>query len=450
VTDKILLLDIPDYHTYDVYVEHGGFSALKKALTEMTPDDVTEEVKASKLRGRGGAGFPTGVKWGFMPKDDSEKYVTVNADESEPGTFKDREIMERNPYALLEGSLIAAYAVRAQMVYIYIRGEYWEVSDFLDECLDTMREHNLLGEDILGTGWNCEMHMHIGAGAYICGEETALLESLEGKRGQPRLKPPFPAQAGLYSKPTLVNNVETLANVPFIINEGGEAFAAIGTEGGTGTKIFCMSGNVNKPGNYEAPLGITFRELIEMAGGITDGNAVKGILPAGASAAILPATDEILDVPLDYESLTPYGTGLGSASVIVLDETVDMVWAASKMTKFFAHESCGQCTPCREGTYWLERLYDRWEEGDLDMEDVERMDSVAGQMQGKCICALGEFAVNPVLATIKHFRDDYERAVGLGPDIPVMPTQNPDQFVSSDPDAPLADESNVPIAESDA
>ncbi|MGF1505829.1 MAG: NADH-quinone oxidoreductase subunit NuoF [Anaerolineae bacterium] len=427
---EIILLrnrEIENLRNYDVYVEHGGFEALKKTL-QMDPEDVITEVKDSNLRGRGGAGFPTGVKRNFMPREDVTKYVAVNADESEPGTFKDREIMEENPYQLLEGSLICAYAVGAELVYIYIRGEYWEIAEILDESIERMRAEGLLGQDILGSGFSSDMHVHIGAGAYICGEETALLNSLEGKRGQPRIKPPFPAQSGLYSKPTVVNNVETLANVPWIMEHGADAFKAIGTEGGAGTKIFSVSGCVNKPGNYELPLGITFRELFEIAGGITDGNQVKGILPAGASAAILPATDEILDMPLDYESLKPYGTGLGSASVIVLDETVDMAWAASKMVQFFAHESCGQCTPCREGTYWLERLYERIDHGDLDPEDVERMDSVAAQMQGKCICALGEFAVNPVMATIKHFREDYDAAVaaaqGSG-DIPVMPETTP-------------------------
>lgn len=419
--DKHILLrelDIPNIKDMDVYLASGGYDGLKKALT-MQPDEVIDLVKASGLRGRGGAGFPTGVKWSFVPKNVFPKYVAVNADESEPGTFKDRQLMEENPHQVIEGTLIAAYAIQAETAYIYIRGEYWDIADTLDAAIEAARQKGFLGQKIAGTDWKCEIYTHRGAGAYICGEETALLESLEGKRGQPRLRPPFPANEGLYGKPTVINNVETLANVPFILAHGVEAYRAYGTESSPGTKIFCMSGSVNKPGNYELPLGgeTTFRKLIELAGGIVEGRQPKGILPAGASAAILPATDEVLDLPLDYETLKPYGTGLGSASVIILDETVDMVWAAKKMIKFFSHESCGQCTPCREGTFWLARLYDRYDQGLLDQGDVDTMDSVAKQMAGKCICALGEFAINPVVATIKHFPDDYRLA--LAPREPV-------------------------------
>ncbi|NDJ53442.1 MAG: NADH-quinone oxidoreductase subunit NuoF [Chloroflexi bacterium] len=403
--------DIPDIKEIDSYIANGGYEGLKKAV-QMQPEDVITTVRDSGLRGRGGAGFPTGVKWNFIPKDAEEVYIAVNADESEPGTFKDREIMEENPHQLLEGSLIAAWATKAETIYIYIRGEYWDIADLLDEKIEEARAKGFIGQSILGTGWNCEVYTHRGAGAYICGEETALLNSLEGKRGQPRIKPPFPAVNGLYNKPTVINNVETLACVPYILDQGVEAFRQFGTEKSPGTKVFCMSGHVNNPGNIELPMGeeATFRKLIEMAGGMVDGIAPKGILPAGASAAILPATDEILDLPLDYESLQPYGTGLGSASVIILNETVDMVWAAQKMTTFFAHESCGQCTPCREGTYWLERVYERFDHQMADDQDIILLDNVAGQMTGKCICALGEFAVNPVRATIKHFPDDYKQA----------------------------------------
>ncbi len=406
-------LDIPDIHDLRVYLANGGYEGLKKALGQHKPDEVIEIVKASGLRGRGGAGFPTGVKWSFVPKDVFPKYVCVNADESEPGTFKDRQLMEKNPHQVLEGALIAAYAIQANTVYIYIRGEYWDIADWLDGKIEEARSAGFVGKNILGSGWDCEIYTHRGAGAYICGEETALLESLEGKRGNPRIRPPFPASVGLYGKPTVVNNVETLANVPYILVHGAEGYRQFGTQDSPGVKIFCLSGHVNRPGNYELPFGgdTTFRKLIfELGGGVPGGRQVKGILPAGASAAILPATDEVLDTPIAYGSFKQWGTDIGSASVIVLDETVDMVWAASKMIHFFSHESCGQCTPCREGTFWLRRLYERAEAGLADEGDVQKMDSVAAQMQGKCICALGEFAVNPVRATIRHFAQDYERA----------------------------------------
>lgn len=407
-------LDIPDIHDINVYLANGGYEGLKKAIADHTPDEVIDIVKASGLRGRGGAGFPTGVKWSFVPKDVFPKYIALNADESEPGTFKDRQIMEGNPHQLLEGALIAAYAVQAEAVYIYIRGEYWDIADWLDAKIEEARSKGFIGQNILGSEWGCEIHTHRGAGAYICGEETALLESLEGKRGQPRIRPPFPANVGLYGKPTVINNVETLANVPYIINHGAEGYREFGSEDSPGVKIFCLSGCVEKPGNYELPFGgeTTLRKLIfELGGGVPGGKAIKGILPAGASGAILPATDEVLDMPITYASFDKWDTAIGSASVIVIDESVDMVWAARKMIDFFSHESCGQCTPCREGTYWLRRLYHRVADGNGDEGDVATMDSVAKQMKGKCICALGEFAVNPVVATIRHFSDDYDRAV---------------------------------------
>jgi len=416
VEQHILLreLDIPNIGEIDVYLEHGGYEGLKKAVQEHTPDEVIDIVKAAWLRGRGGAGFPTGVKWSFVPKDVFPKYIAVNADESEPGTFKDRQIMENNPHQLIEGALIAAYAIQAERIYIYIRGEYWDIADHLDRKIEEARAQGFVGQNIFGSGWSCEIYTHRGAGAYICGEETALLESLEGKRGQPRIRPPFPANVGLYGKPTVINNVETLANVPYILVHGPEGYRQFGTEDSPGTKIFCLSGCVNNPGNYELPFGgeTTLRKLIfELGGGIPGGKKVKGILPAGASAAILPATDEVLDLPITYDAFKPWNTSIGSASVIVLDESVNMFWAAKKMTAFFAHESCGQCTPCREGTYWLKRLYGRVADGLGNMGDVETMNSIADQMRGKCICALGEFAVNPVMATIKHFPEDYVLAV---------------------------------------
>ena len=406
-------LDIPDIWKLDVYVKNGGYEGLKKAVA-LKPDEVIEIVKASGLRGRGGAGFPTGVKWSFIPKDAPVTYVAVNADESEPGTFKDRQIMEGNPHQLVEGALICAYAIRARAVYIYLRGEFWDLAHALDERIAEARAAGFLGENILGSGWNCEVYTHLGAGAYICGEESALLNSLQGLLGQPRVRPPFPAQkgGGLYYQPTVVNNVETLANVPYILVNGAAAYRQFGTEKSPGVKIFCLSGHVARPGNYETPLGITFRELIfGCAGGVRDGKALKGILTAGASAPILPATDAVLDTPLTYEDVLTVGSSLGSASFILLDETVDMVWAALKMTRFFKHESCGKCTPCREGTFWMNRIVERIYRGDGRPEDIDLLDEVAAQIGGKCLCALGDFALNPARGTIKHFRADYEKHI---------------------------------------
>ncbi|PJF22022.1 MAG: NADH-quinone oxidoreductase subunit F [Phototrophicales bacterium] len=407
--------DIPNIREFDVYVKHDGYKAFEKAL-RMKPIDVINEVKASNLRGRGGAGFPTGVKWSFIPQSEPIKYVVVNADESETGTFKDRQIMENNPHQLIEGALIAAWAIQATAVYIYLRGEFWDIAHALDKHIEDARQAGYVGENIKGSGWSCEVYTHLGAGAYICGEESALLNSLEGKLGQPRVRPPFPAQkgGGLYSEPTVVNNVETLANVPFIIMNGADEYKKIGTEQSTGTKIFCVSGHVNNPGNFEFPMGeITFRQLIfDHAGGIPDGKQIKAILPSGGSGPIVPATDEILDTPLTYEDLQKHGTILGSASIIILDETVDITWAASKMTKFFKHESCGKCTPCREGTYWLDKVLDRILRGEGKPSDVDLINNIAANMQGVTLCALGDFAANPILATIKHFPNDFMAHVG--------------------------------------
>lgn len=402
-------LDTPDIHKFDVYKANGGFDALEKAL-KMEPTEVINEVKASNLRGRGGAGFPTGVKWSFIPQHEPVKYVAVNADESEPGTFKDRQIMENNPYQLIEGSLICAYAIQATAVYIYLRGEYWEMGAQLDRCIEQMREAGLVGENILGSGFNCEVYTHLGAGAYICGEESALLNSLEGYLGQPRVRPPFPAQkgGGLYKEPTVVNNVETLANVPWIINNGADAYKAIGTEKSSGTKVFCVSGDVAKPGNYELPLGVTVRELLfDHAGGPPEGRSFKALLPSGASGPIIPLTDEVLDTPMTYEEFGNLGTVLGSASFILLDDSRDIVWAAMKMMKFFKHESCGKCTPCREGTYWLDKVMDRIMAGKATPKDIETINDVADNMQGMTLCALGDFAANPILATIQHFPEEF-------------------------------------------
>jgi NADH-quinone oxidoreductase subunit F len=416
---RILLreYEIPDIREFDVYVRNGGYEGLKKALS-MQPKDVIEEVKASNLRGRGGAGFPTGVKWSFIPQSEPIKYVVVNADESETGTFKDRQIMENNPHQLIEGALIAAWAIQAKAVYIYLRGEYWDIAHQLDRRIEEARRAGYVGENILGSGWSCEVYTHLGAGAYICGEESALLESLEGKMGQPRVRPPFPAQkgGGLYGEPTVVNNVETIANVPWIIVHGAAEYKKIGTEQSTGTKIFCVSGHVNKPGNYELPFGVTLRELLyEHAGGIPGGKQIKAVLPSGGSGPIMRIngdTDSILDTRLTYEDMAKTGTILGSASIIVMDETVDITWVASKVTKFFKHESCGKCTPCREGTYWLDKVIDRIMAGGARLSDIDLIANVARNMQGATLCALGEFAANPIIHTVRLFPEDFKAHVG--------------------------------------
>jgi NADH-quinone oxidoreductase subunit F len=406
-------LDAPDVHRLGTYVKHGGYRALRAAIESRDPPQVISEVADSNLRGRGGAGFPTGIKWRFVPADVYPKYVVVNADESEPGTFKDRQLLEGNPHQVIEGAALAAYAIQARTVYIYCRGEFKQPAQTLQTAIDEAYAAGYLGENLFGTDYSLEVIVHLGAGAYICGEETALLESLEGKLGQPRVRPPFPANQGLYGKPTVINNVETLANVPLIIDRGANWYSSLGNPKSPGPKIFCLSGRVEKPGNYEAILGdITFRQLIfERGGGVTGGRQLKGILPAGASAPMLPATDEVLDTPLDYESLQPLGSALGSASVIVLDETVDIFEAAHKMVRFFQHESCGKCTPCREGTYWMRRLYDKIAAGDGGDGDLLTLESVASQIRGKCLCALGEFSIQPVLSTLKHFRSEYDKRV---------------------------------------
>ncbi len=399
--------EIPDIHKYDVYVKNGGYEGLKKALAT-TPAAVIEEVKASGLRGRGGAGFPAGVKWSFIPQSEPVKYVAVNADESETGTFKDREIMETNPHQLIEGALICAWAIQATAVYIYLRGEFWDIAHQLDQRIQEAYAAGFIGDNILGSGWSCNMYTHLGAGAYICGEESALLNSLEGLLGQPRVRPPFPAQkgGGLYKEPTVVNNVETLANVPWIMVNGAAEYKKIGTEQSTGTKIFCVSGHVPRPGNYELPLGVTFRELLVEHAGCDPAN-IKGILPSGGSGPVVRGTDEVLDTKLTYEDMVGIGTILGSASVIVMDNTVDMAWAAARATRFFRHESCGKCTPCREGTYWLDKVLDRILAGQGQQSDIARIDNVAKNMAGITLCAFGDFAANPTIHMVKNFPEDF-------------------------------------------
>lgn len=406
---------IPNIDQLDVYRQNQGFEAFQKAVTSMKPVDLVNVVKASGLRGRGGAGFPTGVKWSFIPDNLWPHYVVCNADESEPGTFKDREIMEGNPFQLLEGVMLCAYAVGARSAYIYLRGEFWRIAEQLDQRIAELEKAGLLGDNLFGTETSLRLYTHLGAGAYICGEETALLESLEGKLGQPRLRPPFPAVYGLYGKPTVINNVETLANLPPIILNGADWYHQWGTEKSPGVKIFSLSGRVNKPGNYELPLGATFRDLIyKHGGGIPGGKAIKAILPAGASSAIITATEEALDTPMDYESVAKLGSALGSASVIVVDETVNIAWLVDKTVNFFKHESCGKCTPCREGTYWMDHVIRRVVSGGGDPADIDLLHNVATQMVGKCLCALGEFSTMAVTTGIQQFRADFDAAVQSG------------------------------------
>ncbi len=401
--------DIPDIHKLDVYLDNGGFEALKIAVQKKKPQDVIDIVRASGLRGRGGAGFPAGVKWGFLPQGVFPRYVVANADESEPGTFKDREILERNPFQFLEGVAICSYAAQAHQAYVYCRGEFWDLAHELERRIAELYKKDLLGEKLFGKDYNLDICVHLGAGAYICGEETALLESMEGKLGQPRLRPPFPAAEGLYGQPTVVNNVETLTNLPPIIIRGADWYSSIGTEKSTGPKVFSLSGNVERPGNYELPLGTTFRELIfEHGGGIPGGRSIKAILPAGASAPILHATDEVLDTPMDYESLREIGSDLGSGSVIVVDDSVDIVWLAQKIMDFFKHESCGKCTPCREGTYWMSRIFKHLDGGEATKEDIDLLNSVAQSVVGKCLCALGDFAAGQIVSDIARFRSDFD------------------------------------------
>ncbi len=412
MSDYVILRhrDIPDIDQLDVYREHGGFQSFEKAVTSMERDEVIDVVKNSGLRGRGGAGFPTGVKWSFMDDDQWPHYVVANADESEPGTFKDREIMEKNPFQFLEGVMIAAYAVKCHKAYLYLRGEFWQIGESLDRKITELEEAGLLGENLFGTDYSLEMYTHLGAGAYICGEETALLESLEGKRGFPRLRPPFPPSYGLYGKPTVVNNVETLANVPPIMKNGAQWYRDLGTEDTAGVKVYSLSGRVKKPGNYELRFGETFRTLIyEHGGGIMEDAEIKALMPAGASSSVLKATDEVLDTPVDHGSLREMGSDLGSGSIVVLDETISLDWVIKKTINFFNHESCGKCTPCREGTYWMEHLTERVHAGEGDGEQVDLLYEVASNMQGKCLCALGEFSTMAVKTGIDRFPEDFAR-----------------------------------------
>ncbi len=392
----------------DVYIENRGYEAVKKALEKMSPDEILEEVKAANLRGRGGAGFPAGVKWGFVPKDvDKPKYLCVNADEGEPGTFKDRYIMTHNPHLLMEGIVITCFCVGINTAYIYIRGEYEAVALRLEKAISEAYEKKLLGKSILGTGFDLDVYIHRGAGAYICGEETALLESLEGKRGNPRLKPPFPALIGLFNCPTVINNVETLSNIPFIILNGAERFCKVGLPKDGGTRIFGVSGMVKKPGIYELPMGTSLKDIVfQHAGGMKEGKKLKAVIPGGMSAPILNA-DEI-DIKMDFDSLVEANSMLGSAAVVVIDEETSMLDVLALVTKFYSHESCGQCTPCRIGNSWINKIVKRIMDGKGNKEDLDKIEQLANNMLGKTLCPLGDAAAMPILSIIQKFRKELE------------------------------------------
>jgi NADH-quinone oxidoreductase subunit F len=406
-------LDVPNIANFQVYLKHGGYEAYRMALQEKQPADIVQMVRDSGLRGRGGAGFPTGVKWGFLPRGVFPRYLLCNADESEPGTFNNHQIIDLNPHQLIEGVALSAYAIECHTAYIYMRGEFATAARTLEYAIAQAYAAGFLGKNILGTGYDLDMYVHRGAGAYICGEETALMESLEGKIGQPRLKPPFPAVSGLYGKPTIINNVETLANVPRIVEKGVDWYRSHGTEKSPGTKCFSLSGHVKKPGNYELPFGVPLRELIyspEYGGGMKDERPVKIIIPGGASAPWL--TEKHLDTPLDYEGVAAAGSMLGSGAVMVLNDTVRAPHVAYKMDEFFKHESCGKCTPCREGTHWLVRVLHRINhEQQAEAADIPTLHGIYKQMAGNCFCLLGESAVMPIKSALELFPEEFERLV---------------------------------------
>ncbi len=404
---RTLHLDKP--WTLESYLSVGGYESLKKILTEKIPaEDIIEEVKTSALRGRGGAGFPTGLKWSFMPRQAlGQKYIVCNSDEGEPGTCKDRDILRYNPHQLIEGMAIAGYCIGADMGYNYIRGEFWEPFSRFDNALNEAREAGYLGKNIFGSDFNFDLQAHLGGGAYICGEETALLESIEGKKGQPRFKPPFPASFGLYGKPTTINNTETLASIPVIVEKGGQWFMDMGKQNNGGTKIFSVSGNVKRPGNYEINMGTPFSELLEMCGGMKDGYKLKAVIPGGSSSPVIPG-EQMMDVTMDYDGISKAGSMLGSGAVIILDDQMCMVNALARLSHFYHEESCGQCTPCREGTGWLSRVMHRIEHGQGKQEDLDLLDKVVGDIMGRTICALGEAASMPVKGFLKHYRDEFQ------------------------------------------
>ncbi len=395
--------------TLENYLKVGGYQALRKVLTgKMTPEAIITEVKTSALRGRGGAGFPTGLKWSFMPKGyDGDKYIVCNSDEGEPGTAKDWYILRFNPHALIEGMAIAAYAMGVKAGYNYVHGEILEAYERMEAACEEARAAGYLGKNILGAGFEFDLHNHLGYGAYVCGEETALLESIEGKKGQPRYKPPFPASYGLYGKPTTINNTETFASIPYIIREGGQKFLELGRPNNGGTKLFSVSGHVNNPGNFELPLGTPFRKLLELAGGVRNGHKLKAVIPGGSSMPVLPG-EIMMETDLDYDSLQKAGSYLGSGAVIVMDETTCMVRALERLSYFYFEESCGQCTPCREGTGWLYRIVHRIEHGEGRPEDLDLLLDMCDNIAGRTICALGDAAAWPVQGMLKHYRSEFE------------------------------------------
>lgn len=414
---RTLNLDKP--WTLATYVSAGGYEQWKKILREKTPPEkVIEFVKVSALRGRGGAGFPTGLKWSFIRRDmPGQKYILCNSDEGEPGTCKDRDILRFNPHQVIEGMAIGAYAMGASVGYNYIRGEYWEPYERFEAALNEARQAGLIGKNLLESGFDFELYSHLGAGAYICGEETALMESLEGKRGLPRNKPPFPAGRGLYGKPTTINNTETYASIPVIAAQGADWFLSLGKPNNGGCKIFSVTGHVNKPGNYEIPLGTPFKDLLAMAGGVRQGHKLKAVIPGGSSMPILPA-DIMMSLDMDFDSIQKAGSGLGSGAVIVLDETVCIVKLLARISKFYMDESCGQCTPCREGTGWLYRLSDDIEHGRASIKDLETLRRSAKNIEGRTICAFGEAAAWPVGGCLKHFYDEFAYHVQHGQCLP--------------------------------
>ena len=410
--EPLLIPDIPDLHKIDVYEDNGGYEALKKILDNQdtwSRENVVNEVKEANIRGRGGAGFNAGLKWSFMPKPDGgPRYLAANGDESEPGTFKDRKIFEFNPHIFIEGSIIASYAMTIDTIYVYIRGEYISWYHQLQKAVDEAYERGYLGENILGTDISIDMYLTYGAGAYICGEETAMLESLEGKRGYPRVKPPFPAQKGLWGRPTTVNNIETLANVPLVINNGADWYKKIGAENHPGPVLYGISGHVNRPGVYEYPTGVPVTDLInDVAGGMRNGKKLKAVIPGGASTPVLRA-DMLEGVSMNADSLREAGSMMGTAGLVVMDEDTDMVEVLWRISHFFHHESCGQCTPCREGTGWVEKLLIKIKNGEGEVKDLDLLLELTNQMEGRTICALADAAAWPVRHTINRFRDEFE------------------------------------------
>ncbi|MBD3233207.1 MAG: NADH-quinone oxidoreductase subunit NuoF [candidate division Zixibacteria bacterium] len=416
MAEKILFkyIDYPDQHKIDVYMKNGGYTALSKALKEFKPEELVEMVKKTNLRGRGGAGFPAGVKWSFLPKGiNKPTYLIINADESEPGTFKDRQLMEYDPHQMIEGTIITSYAINCHTAFVYIRGEFTYCAEQTEKAINEAREKGFIGKNILGSGFDLDIHIFRGGGAYICGEETSLMESIEGWRAMSRQKPPFPAVEGLWGCPTIINNVETISNIPHIVNNGADWFASIGTEKSTGTKIYCLSGHINRPGNYELEMGVTLRELIyEYGGGIIDDKPLKAVIPGGSSVPILKA-DEI-DINMDFESLAEKGSMLGSAGVIVMHDGACMVAALQKLTKFYEHESCGKCSPCREGTNWMDKILKRMLNGEGKPEDVDLLFDVAKNIMGNTVCPLGDAAAMPVMSFIEKFRDEFENLCNGG------------------------------------